>query len=350
MDFLLEEGDGNVFDAENTAPISEDEIEPEAEPLEPENEENKTEEDSIPVKRKKLNIKLLVSLSVGIVLCMSLLAGGYYLNRQQKQKEDAELRFWYLCIERNTPQAYSNYLQIYPRGKFKGEAQNKITKLREVESTAWEQLKKSSNLNDYYAFLSVYPLTPFKAEARKIMDSLSWKVAVKENTAEAYLAYVQNADLNNISGFYREIAQSKYNYLSKIKSVEGDEFGEVLETLGMLFKTLSTHQFKKLTDLLNTPSVNNFYGARNRSSAMIVKSIEADMVRNNIKTLVYEPQYDSIKVSKDDKGIFIVSLPVNKKISYKSKKNKENILERLHIELTPEKKVRYFHTNKDDSI
>jgi len=179
------------------------------------------------------------------------------------------------------------------------------------------------------------------------MDSLSWNVAQKENTAEAYLVYIQNSDLKNISGFYREIAQSKYDYLSKVKKVDSDEFNEIKDIVNTFFKTLSSHQFKKLTDLFSTPNVNNFYGARNRSTAMIIKSIEADMDRNKIKSLEYEPRFESVKIVKDGDGIYIVELTVNKKIAYKTNKTSDNISEKLHIELTPQKKVRYFHTNRD---
>jgi len=298
--------------------------------------------------KKKPKKKLFLFLFTILILCLALGGSIFWLHKEQKEKDDAELRFWYLCIEKNTPQVYSNYLEVYPKGKFVQDAQEKIGELRNAEYNEWEKLKKSSDLNDYYTFLSAYPQTPFKGQIQTIMDSLSWRIASKENTADSYLAYIQNADLNNITGYYKDVARTKYDYLSKIKKLEGEALDSVKQTLTVYFNALSDSQFKKIPDLFRSPDVKSFYGAKNLSPAMIVKSIQNDISKDKIKKQTYEPDFSSIKVLRDGNGICFIELKVTKKFTYKTKKKPDSASEKLYIELTPENKIRYLDTRKGD--
>ncbi|NDW17512.1 hypothetical protein D0T53_01110 [Dysgonomonas sp. 216] len=356
INFLLDEDTFNTDMTEDTPPIiekntpdrSKNNTIPDKKNILPEDSENEKEiPPTPPAKNIGKKIRIIALWSVGLLLCLGMGIGIYLVNKEKKDRDNAELSFWYMCIERNTPETYSNYLRLYPNGKFQNEAQDKIGRLRDLETKAWLGIKNSSDINDFYDFLQVYPLTPFKTEAKKIMDSLSWNEAQVDNTAEGYLVYIQNAELGNIAGFYKDIAQNRHDYLFNIKPVEGDERNDIMQHVGSLFRSLSGNQFRKLTDILNIPKVDNFYGAKNRSGAIIVKSIEADMQRNKIKSMEYYPQYKTLTVEKDGDGIYLLSLTVDKKIYYKTHKKNDNITEKLYIELTPDKKVKYLHTSKD---
>lgn len=291
-------------------------------------------------KTKKGKTTFLIT---AIILTLAIAGGAFFWYSKQmeiKEKHEEEVTFWNTCIESNTPDMYSLYLTKYPTGTFQSEAMNKIAELRQIEADAWQKLKTSSDLNDYYSFLSAYPKTPFINQIRHTMDSLNWISAQKDNTADSYKAYIENIELGNISGYYKDVAQKRYDYLSTTKVIGGKEREEIQSVISTFFEALSNNQLKKLDELLEK-NVINFYGVRNRSSATIIKTIKSDIERNKVKKLTYTIQSDSLKILKDAQNIYNTNVVVKKKITYLDKKKANDDSEEvLHVELTPEKKVR----------
>lgn len=290
--------------------------------------------------RKKPNKKLFFILSILVISIVASVVFFFMHDKKEKERDNIEMTFWFSCIEENTPQSYSKYLFEYPKGKFSIEAQQKITELRNIETRDWNNLKESVNLEDYFSFINKYPDTPYKNVIRHVMDSLSWVAAEREDTSDAYLVYLENYRLGNITGYYSAVAQKRYDYLKTIRKVEGEELLKVKDGINHYFKALSNQDYDKLSSILTT-TVNNFYGERNFSSSKIIKAIQADISRNSIKTLVYTPLLESIVVQKDSTGLYFTDVKVEKKIiSTNKKKTPEVINELLRIELTPEIYVR----------
>lgn len=316
---------------------SEDSVEPEEDITERRVQELPNE----PKKTNKKRIFLLLSL---LVLFVAICIGLLLLNKRYRESRDAELAFWYSCIEQNTPLAYSKYLLVYPEGDFQKEAQRKITELRQTEKDNWLQVKKSSDVNDYYSFLNKYPDTPFKNEVKYLMDSLSWGIAQKENTAESYQTYIENCNLGNISGYYSSMAKERYDYLKNIKIVEGEELDNVKNAISAYFKALSGQKFSNLSKIY-APVISDFYGEKNHTSTVIIKSMQADIKKNSIKSLTYTPDFDSFSVLQDSTGLYFTDLKVEKKFSYKTNKTTEVINENLRIELTPQFEIKGMFIN-----
>jgi len=286
-------------------------------------------------KKKKKTIFFISALAVSLFLAGIVIF--FIFDKKRKEANNIELTFWFSSIEENTPQSYSKYLQAYPNGQFSSDAQLKIAELRRIETEDWIRLKKSDNLQSYYSFIDKYPATPFKNEIKHIMDSLSWIMAERDNTAESYLVYIENYNLGNISGYYASIAEKRREYLKHTKRVEGEELAAVKEAITNYFHYLSAQSYSKLTDVFPA-TVSNFYGEKNHSSAKIIKTIQADAQKNSIKSLSYTPDFEVFAVSRDSLSVYFTDLNVEKHIVYEKKKKKvpETIKERLRIELTPE--------------
>ncbi|GAB6011680.1 hypothetical protein [Viscerimonas tarda] len=330
-----------------TIPVDEEQPE-ETEPDKPaiEAEEQPQSDDIAPVqlednkkKAGRINKKVLIFSLSGVLVCIAVGVYLFIADRDLRREQEIELNTWYSCIEENTPVAYSIYLQTYPQGKFRNEASSKIGKLRETERLAWEKLKNSADIDEYYNFLRIYPNTPFKSEAKKMMDSLSWETAVKSNTAESYQFYLETLQSGYITGLYKGMAEERHDYLKQIKDLTEEESENVKKTINVLFQVLSKQDTKELNTLFSK-IITNFYGARNRSATAIITSIKADMDRNNIKTLSYDPDLGSLKTCKDGKGIVIIEINVKKKIAFKIKKVAEEIDEVLHIDINPDMTIK----------
>lgn len=301
--------------------------------------ENPQEEEAEKKSAKPINRKY-ITLAVAVVALF--LVGGsvfYFINKQEREKKQVELNYWFSCIEKNTPNGYSEYLISYPNGYFREEAQNKITELRDAEYKRWEKVKKSSDLNDYYLFIRDYPDTPFKNEISRTMDSLSWIIAEKNNTKEAYLAYIESSQLGNISGYYRTIAQERYDYLKNTKEVEGEELKALKTTVSNLFQTLSKQQYSVLPDLFNTV-IYNFYGEKSLPAATIIKSIQNDAKNNKIISLKYTPNFNTFTALRNPDSIYLINIVVDKEVKTKAKKtNTQTSKEKLRIELNSKMKM-----------
>ncbi len=304
-----------------------------------EQEESEVEE-NIRRKHKTSNKKVILYFSFAAILFIT---AGVFLFVQHKNKqhaENTELSFWFSCIEKNTPSAYSEYLYLYPTGKFHEDAQLKIAELRKKEYSDWEKLKNSTDLFEYSSFLNNYPETPFKNDIKHRMDSLSWLVAQREDSPESYSNYIENARLGSITGYYTGIAQERYDYLKSIRVIEGMELDSLKNAVTEYFGILSKSDFKKLSEKF-TPLISNFYGEKNHSSQSIIKTIQNDMKKNGVNDITYVPDLKNISVIQDTTGLYSTEIKVTKKIAYKSKKKKnETSNELLNMELTSDFKVR----------
>lgn len=337
-----------VFDEDDSEPKDKEQLSEKGSNPESDLEE-RTEKENLSVfsevKKKRDSKKHLFFLSFVILICLALSAIIFITEKNARESQERELAFWYSCIEENTPFGYSKYLIVYPDGRFMQDARNKITELREKERIEWERLKMSSDIDDYRNFLKVYPTTPFRGEITKVMDSLSWVVAIKEDTSDSYKFYIENTNAGHISGFYKGIAEERYNYLSQIRELDQKELQNMKSRIEMLFKALSNADYKKLNELFDDTII-NFYGARNYSSTAIVSTIKSDMDKNKIRSLVYKPDMNLIKVYKDGKNMMVAELNVTKRIIYKGKKTTENIDEILHVDITSDMKVRSLYPVK----
>jgi hypothetical protein len=297
-------------------------------------EENEEPENAPPA--RKSNKKGIIFFGIGLFL-MLLVGGTSYIFLQNKNAAETEIRYWNQCIEKNTPLGYSKYLVQYPDGKFSEEAQNRIKELRENERKEWERLKNSNDIDALFSFLADHPETPYIKDIRHTIDSLSWVKTVSYNTADAYLAYIDNVNIGRFTGDYLTQAQERYDYLSQLKTVEGESLANIKEAVESFFKSLSNNDEKDLNKIM-APTLARFYAAQNQSSKHIIDSIKSDFKKNKIKNISYSPILDSIDVIVDNKGIYFIIVPIKEeKMFTDTKKKKEDLQYILHMEMDDKK-------------
>lgn len=265
-------------------------------------------------------------------------AGGYYYLKAKNAKE-AEARYWNQCIEENTPQGYSKYLLQYPDGRFGEEARSNIVELREEEQKEWEKLRRTNDVDALFSFLTDHPETPYVREIRHTIDSLSWLKTVSDNTADSYLAYLENVKIGRFAGEYQAKAQERYDYLSQLRPVEGEELTQVKKGIVDFFKSLSSRDEKGLAKKM-VSTLAKFYDAQNQSSKNIIESAKSEFKKNKIRSISYIPVTDSIEAIVDNKGIYFITLPVKEESTFVDRKKKKETSEYiLNLEMDNNKRL-----------
>lgn len=283
------------------------------------------------------NKKLLIFFFAGLIIFMIVGVIGGYLRQQNLNTLATETAYWNKCIEENTPLGYSKYLVKYPEGKYSEEAYQKIVELRDNERKAWEKLRSSNDIDALFAFLKDHPETPYLKDIRHVIDSLSWIAAQAQNSADVYLAYLENSKLGRIDGEYIALAQERYDYLSQLKTLEGKDLDEVKKTLTDFFSAMSTVSSKGMQKL-SVDTLSQFYTSKNLLSKHIADSLTVGRKADKIRSVLYTPVTDSIEAILDNKGVCFITLPVKKEVTYSDRKKKKDLSQStLSIELNNKK-------------
>lgn len=314
-------------------------VEAAAEEPEPVDEADRPRQESF----SQANKKWLVFLGIGIGLLIAVGAFSSYNFIQRKSAEETEVAYWHKSIEENTPLSYSKYLVQYPDGKYVPEAEAKIRQLREDERKEWEGLRNSNNVDALFRFMTDHPETPYTREIRHAIDSLSWITTTTVNTAATYLAYLENVKLGRYTGEYEIQAQQKYDYLSQLKTVEGEVLTAVKTVLTSFFKSLSDADSKDLAKVAGD-SIHRFYSSHDKTPHAIIDSLKAHRKSAKIKTVVYSYTPDSIEVIRDNKGIYFITAPVSEEITFTDrKKKKESTTYNVNMEMNDKKQIKILY-------
>lgn len=328
-----DDSESMFIEEEKAAPEEEEDTSYNEKPI-----ENSVEENLKRVSLSKSNKKLFVFVAIGLVFMLLLGIGGLFVKN--KDEEATESRYWNKCIEENTPLSYSKYLVHYPEGRYSGEAQNKIMQLREQERNEWESLRKSGNTDALFSFLADHPQTPYERQIKHVVDSLSWLQVVEQNTPDAYQAYLDNVKIGRYAGEYEDVAKQKYEYLSQLKVIEGDELKNVEKVLSDFFKALSSVNNKDIQKS-SASVLLKFFDMQNQPNIVIADSIKADLKLKKIKSVSYKLPSDFPEVIKDNKGVYFTSLLIKTETTFTDRKKKKEISEHaFNIELNGEKQIR----------
>lgn len=296
---------------------------------------------AVPYSRRKARLtKNIIIYSLFFLFALAAVGGYFYWEKVKA--DDLEAAQWDKCIEENTPPVYSNYLRLYPSGKFQEQARQKILELREEETNKWKELRKTSDIGAYAAFLVDHPDSPHATTVKSVMDSLGWIKAQSENTAESYQVYISNAELGLYPGDYKALAQEKYEYLSQLKTLSGSDTKEIYKALEDFLAQLSFARYDKLQPMMS-PTLDNFFGVKGQSRDVITKSIEADIKTRKIKSITYiivDKQLN--EVIQDSKGTYFFDVHLSRAITYKDKKKKrEQVLLPVKVEMDKDKLIRF---------
>lgn len=269
-------------------------------------------------KEKKGLSKGVIFVLIGCLLLVVVGAVGSLKVIQNQKSVENEDTYWNSCVEENTPLAYSKYLLAFENGRYVDEASSRIQEFRNREKEAWEELQKSSDINDFYAYLSENPKTTNINRIRFLMDSLSWLQTIQDNTAESYAAYLENVKLGNVSGEHVDIAQDKYNYLSQIKPIDGQSLDSLKLYLVSVVKVLSENEPKALLKMF-APTVVYAHPDSSLTSTELVALLDKERTDKDVKEIAYTLKKQSVIAKQDSKGVIFADVVLDKQTTYQTK-------------------------------
>lgn len=131
---------------------------------------------------------------------------------------------FYTAKQINTIEAYENFLDENPDGKFSPEAQQQLSHLKQEK--AWKDALDQYTIESINAYLSRYPGGTHRAEAGKILGKLEeerdWQQALNRNTTVGFESFISDYPQSD----YKEIAEENLYNLKleeawgKVKSTE----------------------------------------------------------------------------------------------------------------------------------
>lgn len=305
---------------------------------------SESEETESPKKKKKGMSKGVIFVLIGCLVLIAVGAIGSLKAIQNRESIENEDSFWMACVEENTPVAYAKYLVAFRDGRYIEEANNRIREFREGEARAWEKLRKSSDINDFYAYMAENPKTPHTSQIRFLMDSLSWLATTKDDTEEAYKAYLENVELGNISGEYIDKAKERHKYLSEIVVLEGVALDSLKTQVGIIAEGMSQMNADELVKVF-APQISYF--GKDTINTKLGESIAKERKDKKIKKISFTPKKETIKVKKDNKGTYFVELTLNKETVYnikvkkgkKTEDKRENTTEKWAMQLNEDYQI-----------
>ena len=205
-------------------------------------------------------------------------------------------------------------------------------------------MRKSSDINAFYDYLSENPKTPHLEQIRLIMDSLSWATTTKDNTADAYKAYMENVNLGNVAGLYVAEAQERYDYLSQLVVLNGASLESLKIDIVDFLRKLSDNKPK---ELLRVFSSKTYYYTADMSSTRIVSLIAEEYTSKKIKKIVYTIDPKSLSATRDNRGITFAKFSLEKEIDYNIKKKKKEVVKQnLSLEINSDKLIQSIKLTK----
>ena len=92
--------------------------------------------------RKKGKLSRWKQSIYSLIIILLLLLGIAGISVLKKSGNNAEIKFWQLAIEKNSLEAYNQYLKQYPRGKFAIQAREKLDKM---DATSQDSIQEKNN-------------------------------------------------------------------------------------------------------------------------------------------------------------------------------------------------------------
>jgi len=290
-------------------------------------------------KKQKGRKRSVIVFIVGLILLVIIGGIGSYIFKQEKNSIAVETTFWNECANENTPSSYSKYLVRFPNGQFTQQAEDSIISLRKQEEDGWNSLQAETSIDPYLAFNEKYPNSPYKSRVINKIDSIAWIRAENANTIEAYQLYLQKADSAIYEGKYAPMAEKAYRYLGSLKKVEGEALKSIKRNMLDLAYLMSNQKYDNASKII-APIMTNYFGIKNKETKSIIEDIKNYNKENNIRSIIYTFDVDSIKVQQDNNGKFIFNMPVVKQTIFLNKNKKRTKEESvLYVELDDKKRL-----------
>ncbi|MCX8483643.1 MAG: hypothetical protein ORO02_00325 [Bacteroidia bacterium] len=188
--------------------------------------------------KKRRGGKRLVWL-ISLVLLGSIAGGGLYYNQFS-----AEQSAWSQAQTTGSFSAYQTFLQQYPQGKFATNAREALKALNEKDESLWQSAihpSEKSNLERYLTAMEAIGGSHAE-DAKWLIDSLDFDLAVKEQNPIALEIYVKN----HPNGTYVASARKLMATL-----VTSDDLKQIIDRFTQFYDYYAQGEHEKMIDFFN---------------------------------------------------------------------------------------------------
>lgn len=189
-------------------------------------------------RKKRRGGKRLVWL-ISLVLLGSIAGGALYYNQFS-----AEQSAWSQAQTTGSFSAYQTFLQKYPQGKFATNAREAIKALNEKDESLWQSAihpPEKSNLERYLTAMEAIGGSHAE-DAKWLIDSLDFDLAVKEQNPIALEIYVKN----HPNGTYVASARKLMATL-----VTSDDLKQIVDRFTQFYDYYAQGEHEKMIDFFN---------------------------------------------------------------------------------------------------
>jgi len=146
--------------------------------------------DSQPPKRNSRTVMWIVV--VALVVTLSVVFAGLYFY--QKMLERNETEAYENAIMSDEPSVLQNYIDIYGKeapAEHVDSIMAHLDRFRQMDKD-WNDARVSRNKAMLERYVKTHPGSVHETEAKLMIDSIDWSVAVLADTQEAYRTYMEN--------------------------------------------------------------------------------------------------------------------------------------------------------------
>jgi outer membrane protein assembly factor BamD (BamD/ComL family) len=189
-------------------------------------------------RKKRSGGKRLVWL-ISLVLLGSIAGGALYYNQYS-----AEQSAWSQAQTTGSFSAYQSFLQKYPQGKFATNAREALKALNEKDESLWQSAihpPEKSNLERYLTAMEAIGGSHAE-DAKWLIDSLDFDLAVKEQNPIALEIYVKN----HPNGTYVASARKLMATL-----VTSDDLKQIVDRFTQFYDYYAQGEHEKMIDFFN---------------------------------------------------------------------------------------------------
>ena len=128
----------------------------------------------------------------GMITMKELRSNGLTSEREEeinKEMISSEAVIWKKATKLHTPQAYNEYLTLFPEGKNADAAKDGLAA---VESDWWNEISIAPTAESLNSYLAIYPNGQYVYDAKSLLNDIDWLETCRINTQEAYITYRDN--------------------------------------------------------------------------------------------------------------------------------------------------------------
>ena len=267
-------------------------------------------------KPKRKGRAALTALIVAFVIALIVVFLGFYFYKNQEQQN--ELRAYENALQSDHPTVLQSFLDLYqdaPR-EHRDSIEAHLATLKKID-TDWTNACVMGTKADFEKYMKLHPQSIHNTEALLLIDSLDWISAQREDTPEAYMAYM---DAHHDGSYYDE-AHAAYEVLDarKVKAEDRQFVGQLFTSF---FQALADQDEMVLTSTV-APVLDSFLHRPAATKSDVLQYMR-HIHEEDITQMTFTPN-DDWKIDKQEAGDGQFTYSVDFTIDQKMERSDESL-------------------------